>query len=88
MKPDYPGGDILIKRVTNGWLAVVGSEYSEGETCTYVYEDSDTAVNDMAESLFSLIADQFECYLQSRRQPGIDINYKDTSREDEENVNS
>ena len=83
MKPDYDRGDILIKRVANGWLVVQGSHIDEGTTQIFVYEDPDNS-NYLSESLYNLLKDQFGCYMQSKRSSGIIMSYSHLSKEEEE----
>tara|TARA_Y100000310_G_scaffold84327_1_gene81143 strand:+ start:117 stop:365 length:249 start_codon:yes stop_codon:yes gene_type:complete len=80
MTPDYEHGDLLIRRVRNGWLVATG----DGDKVEiYVYEDEENS-NWIAESLYSLLADQFECYMQSKRQPGIKMSFSHKSIEEED----
>ena len=84
MKPDYDRGDILIKRVANGWIAVSANEHGvEGDTQIFVYEDKENPIW-VAESLYHLIVDQFHGYLQSKRSAGIKISFSHKTREEEE----
>ena len=83
MKPEYEYGDILIKRVANGWLVVQGNEHDENRTQIFVYTDEENT-NYMSESLYKLLADQFECYMQSKRSPGIKMSFSHQSIEEEE----
>ena len=84
-QPDYENGDILIKRVTNGWMAIIANEHTEGQTQVFVYEDKEIP-NWIGESLYQLLSDQFEAYLQSKRNPGIKISFSTLSNEDEEDA--
>jgi len=84
-QPNYENGDILIKRVTNGWMAIIANEYAEDQTQIFVYEDKETP-NWIGESLYQLLSDQFEAYLQSKRTPGIKISFSALSKEDEEDA--
>lgn len=86
MLPDYESGDVLIKRVKNGWLVVTASETEESRTQTFVYEDGKSS-GWMAESLFKLLSEQFECYLQSKYAPGIKMEFSRYTREEEEERN-
>ena len=83
MKPDYDHGDILIKRVANGWLVVSGSENEEGATQVFVYEDKENP-NWIAESLYNLLLDQFAPYMQSKRSAGIKMSFSHKTKEEEE----
>ena len=87
MKPEYEYGDILIKRVANGWLVVQGSEHDEDRVQVFVYEDKENP-NYIAESLYNLLADQFECYMQSKRSAGIKMSFSHQTIEEEEDDDS
>jgi hypothetical protein len=82
MEPEYDYGDILIKRVANGWLVATGSEIDEGQVRIFVYEDKEMP-HYMSESLFNLLADQFEPYLQSKGSAGIKLSFTSKSLEEE-----
>ena len=84
MQPEYDLGDILIKRVANGWMVVQGSSKQENAVEIFVYEDEENP-NYIAESLYKLLSDQFDCYLQSKRTPGIKISFSHKTKEEEEN---
>ncbi len=80
MTPDYEHGDLLIRRVRNGWLVAAG----DGDKVEiYVYEDEENP-NWIAESLYSLLADQFECYMQTKRSAGIKMSFSHKSIEEED----
>lgn len=83
MKPDYDNGDLLIKRVANGWLVVEGSENEEDRVQIFVYEDKENS-NWIAESLYNLLIDQFSPYMQSKRSAGIKMSFSHKTLEEEE----
>lgn len=83
MKPDYDNGDLLIKRVANGWLVVEGSEDEEDRVQIFVYEDKENP-NWIAESLYNLLIDQFAPYMQSKRSAGIKMSFSHKTLEQEE----
>ena len=85
MKPEYNYGDLLIKRVANGWIAVTGSDDDDDKTDVYVYEDEDEP-NWVSSSLYNLLIDQFGCYMQSKRSGGLQISHSDLSIEQEEEI--
>jgi len=88
MKPEYGLGDVLIKRVSNGWIAVTGNEHhnsDSNDSMCYVYRDTDSD-SAVAESLYELLIDQFGCYIQSKRQPGLKIEYSTLTKEQEEEL--
>ena len=83
MNPEYDRGDILIKRISNGWLVVQGSDYDEDRVQIFVYEDKENP-NYIAESLYKLLCDQFECYMQSKNTAGINMRFSHKSLSEEE----
>ena len=83
MKPEYNYGDILIKRVENGWIAISGNDNDEDKTDVYVYEDEDE-INWVSSSLYNLLSDQFGCYLQTERCGGIKIEHSNLTKEQED----
>jgi hypothetical protein len=83
MKPEYDCGDILIRRVDNGWLVATGSEVEEDQVRIFVYEDKENP-NWIAESLYNLLRDQFEPYMQAKRSAGIKMSFSHKSKEEEE----
>ena len=83
MKPEYEYGDILIRRVANGWLVVEGSEDEEDRVQIFVYEDKENP-NWIAESLYNLLIDQFSPYMQSKRSAGIKMSFSHKTLEQEE----
>lgn len=87
MKPEYEYGDILIKRVANGWLVVQGSDHDEDRVQIFVYEDEENP-NYIAESLYKLLVDQFECYMQAKRSPGIKMSFSHQTIEEEDDDES
>lgn len=85
MRPEYDNGDILIRRVRNGWLLVTGNETAEGEVDMFVYEDEDCK-GWVEKSLYKLLIDQFDCYMQNNQDPGLKINFSDLSIEEEKEL--
>lgn len=83
MKPDYDHGDILIRRVANGWIVVSGSDVEEGQVSIFVYEDKENS-NWIAESLYNLLLDQFAPYMQSKRSAGIKMSFSHKTKEEED----
>jgi hypothetical protein len=80
MRPEFQYGDILIKRISNGWIAISGSELSEpGDeiTVTSVYEDPERGEHAGSESLLYLIQEQFDGYTQSKKQGGIKLEIRE-----------
>ena len=87
MKPEYEYGDLLIKRVSNGWIVVTGSDYSEEATIVSVHEDTDSE-HGMKESLYYMLTEVFEVYMQSKRTAGLKIDFSEKTREQEEEEKS
>lgn len=85
MMPNYHAGDILIKRVANGWIAVSSSEHGEGYLEVFVYEDPEEP-NWVEKSLAGLLMDQFRQYMQAKRKAGLKIEVTDLTREQEEDA--
>jgi hypothetical protein len=75
-------GDITIRRAANGWMVITDSEHQEGEIQIFIYEDKDDL--EFSESLYNLLRDQFECYMHSKRQPGIKISHSKLIKEEED----
>jgi len=83
--PNYPAGDILIKRVANGWMAISMNVDSPGELAVFVYEDPEAQC--WAErSLAALFVDQFRHYMQDDGSAGIKVEVSDMSKEAEANA--
>ena len=81
---EFKYGDILIKRVKNGWILVEGSENNDDELTYWVYEDEEVQ-NWASHSLYKLLLEAFEPYMQSKRSSGIKITYTEKTKEEEEN---
>lgn len=86
MMPNYLAGDILIKRVANGWIAVSASEHNEGFLEVCVYADPKEQ-NWEAKSLAGLLMDQFAQHMQAKRTSGLKIEVTDLTKEEEEGAN-
>lgn len=78
-------GDVLIKRVSNGWIAV-SSDHDDSNS-VYVYEDPSEPMW-TAKSLCELLKDQFNGYTQTKRSGGIKISFSEESKEEEEVMSS
>lgn len=83
--PNYPSGDILIKRVANGWMAVSRCDNSDGELSVFVYEDPEDTCW-MEKSLAALFSDQFKCFMQDELRPGIKVEVSPLTRLEEDNA--
>lgn len=87
MKPEYEHGDLLIKRVSNGWIVVTGSDYDNEATIVSVHEDTESE-HGMKESLYYMLTEVFEVYMQSKRTSGLKIDFSEKTREQEEEEKS
>lgn len=81
---EFKYGDILIKRVKNGWILVEGSDTDDDELIYWVYQDEEVQ-NWASHSLYKLLSEAFEPYMQSKRSSGIKITYTEKTKEEEEN---
>jgi len=81
--PEIEYGDVLIKRVKNGWLLVERSEDCEKQFSYWVYQDEEVQ-NWASYSLYKLLSEAFEPYLQSKRSSGIKITYTQKTKEEED----
>ena len=71
--------DIVIKRVSNGWVVNHTSESDSNHVLTKVFEDSQDLNFDI-DSAYSLISTLYYCfdeYLQSKKSAGIVIELKE-----------
>ena len=64
MTPEYKYGDLLIKRVSNGWVVVTGSHHDEEATIIAVHEDTESE-HGMKESLYHMLMEVFVVIFQS-----------------------
>lgn len=83
MVPEYKYGDLLIKRVRNGWIVVTGSDHDGEATIISVHEDTESE-HGMKESLYNMLTDVFEVYMQSKRASGLKISFSEKTREQED----
>jgi len=66
--------DLVIRRVSNGWLVNFVSPNDRNFIMSKVFEDADDAFNiAAASSLRNLIHECFNAYIQSKRCPGLTI---------------
>jgi hypothetical protein len=76
-------GDILIRRVKNGWLLIEKSEDCDDQLSYWVYQDEEIE-NWASYSLYKLLSEAFEPYMQSKRSSGIKITYTQKTKEEED----
>ena len=85
-KIDIEEDDLLIRRVSNGWLVKSVSPSDENYIISRVFEDSDHDFNIAASSsLRNLIHDCFDSYMQSKRSPGLVVSLKEKGWCEDEN---
>jgi hypothetical protein len=70
MKPDFKDGDIVIRRVLNGWIVYSGSDYDDNHVVTTVHEQG-PGEWDAQETLISLIREYFSDQVQQKTHGGI-----------------
>ena len=70
MKPNIEDTDIIIRRVSNGWIVFSGSEYEVDHFMTTVYEEDETEWGEY-EALISLFREHFFGFVQSKKTGGI-----------------
>lgn len=83
--PNYRAGDVLIKRVANGWMAISTCEHAQEELAVFVYEDPEDKCW-IEKSLAALLVDQFRHYMQDASCPGIKVEVSDLSKEAEKDA--
>ena len=76
-------GDILIRRAKNGWLLIEKSEDYDDQLSYWVYQDEEIE-NWASYSLYKLLSEAFEPYMQSKRSSGIKITYTQKTKEEED----
>lgn len=77
MKPEFTEGDVLIRRVSNGWVvfcnALDAHPYGSPEgILTLVYEESDMAFDESA-TFIRLLRDIFPDMIQSKKRGGLKL---------------
>ena len=65
--------DVVISRVSNGWILKIQEESVDGNTFlrTHVYEDERHGENASAEALAHCLWEAFNEYTRTKRQGGI-----------------
>tara|TARA_B100001123_G_scaffold319159_1_gene357776 strand:- start:224 stop:484 length:261 start_codon:yes stop_codon:yes gene_type:complete len=81
-KIELEEGDILIRRVRNGWIAKSISEADPEYIVTDVY--SKPGKLEIEEALCSLLYEQFAGYTQSKRRGGVSITLEEEGWENDE----
>ena len=86
---DYNHGDISIKKVSNGWIVLEGSQHHEDTIMFSAYESEESQYLDNmsnatlgdAKSLQRLLEDVFEGYLRCKKWGGITIQFHERGYE-------
>ena len=70
--------DVIISRVSNGWILKIQEETVGGESIlkTHVYEDEVHGENASAEALAHCLWEAFNEYTRTKRQGGITFEVK------------
>ena len=76
MKPNIEATDIMIRRVSNGWIVFSGSEYEEDRFIVTVYKDDETEWGEY-EALIDLFREHFNIYTQSKKRGGIKLEVRE-----------
>ena len=77
--------DLVIRRVSNGWLVNFVSPNDENFIMSKVFEDTDDTFNiAAASSLRNLIHECFDSYIQSKRCPGLTISLNERGWSEDE----
>ena len=82
MKPNVEDTDIIIRRVSNGWLVFSGSEFEADHFLVTVYEDAETEWGEH-EALISLFREHFVTLTQSKKHGGIKLEVRKLGCSDE-----
>jgi hypothetical protein len=77
---------VTIERVANGWVVVTHPMYEEHGPETYAFGDDEDSQEPDAESLCRALWEIFNEHYQSKHQAGLVVEYKDCSREQEEDM--
>jgi len=70
VKSDLKNGELIIKRVSNGWVVYSGSGYEADHTRITVYEEGEGERGEH-EALVQLIQENFIHLIQSKKRGGI-----------------
>lgn len=83
MKPNIEDTDIIIRRVSNGWVVFTGSEYESDHFTTSVYEDDESEWGEH-KALMGLIQEHFSGFTQSKKHGGIKLEVREKGYNSEE----
>jgi hypothetical protein len=86
MKSNIETTDVIIRRISNGWIVFSGSEYEADHFMTTVHEDDETEWGE-CEALIGLFREHFDAYTQSKKHGGIKLEVREQGyafEEDEE----
>ena len=76
MKPNIEDSDIIIRRVSNGWIVFSGSEYEADHFIVTVHEEGETEWG-KHEALIGLFREHFDAYTQSKKHGGIKLEVRE-----------
>ena len=78
--------DVVVSRVTNGWILKIQEEDSEGNPHLQVsvFEDTEYIEQGPAQSLANCLWEAFQGYARSKRSGGISFEVKESVEEEEE----
>ena len=76
VKSDFDNGEIIIKRVSNGWVVYSGSGYESDHTRITVYEEGEDEWGEH-EALVKLIQESFIHLVQSKKRGGIKMEVRE-----------
>jgi len=87
MKPqlNFEEGDIVIRRVSNGWIVFSNLEdwYEADHFMASVYEEGKTEWGEQ-KALISLLREHFSDLVQSKKRGGIKLEVREKGYSDEE----
>jgi len=83
MKPSIESGDIVIRRVSNGWIVFVESEHEPDHFITLLYEIPDTEFGEQ-ECFMNLLGAEFPEQFQSKYRGGVRMELRTNGRENED----
>lgn len=72
MKPEFTEGDILIRRVSNGWVVFSNSYDAPDGILALVYEESGMAFDESA-TFIRLLRENFPDMIQSKKRGGVKL---------------
>ena len=77
MKPNIEDTDIIIRRVSNGWIVFSGSECEDDHFIATVHEGGGDWEWCDHEVLIGLFREHFDAYTQSKKRGGIKLEVRE-----------